>query len=791
VALGIGANTALFSVLDAVVLKSLPVRNPERLVVVSLRNARGDRLMGFSYPLYSELRARNQSLTGMLATTWGGDRMPLRVPPSSETEVATVSMVSGDFFEVLGVQAQLGRALSGSDDQPPGAHPVAVLSERYWRTRFGGSPSVIGQSVFIQNVPMTIVGIAPYGFFGSIVGELPDIWVPATLQPQLWPGPNFLNSANTTWLLLMGRLRPGVSQAQAQDNLERTFQQIQRDWQPTEKRKGLPEKPVMVLMPGSQGFSELRERFAKPLQILMGAVGLVLLIACVNVANLLLARAAVRQRELAIRLAVGASRHHLVGQFLTESLLLSLLGGAAGLLLAFWGTQTMIPLLADRGGALPLTISVDLRLLAFTAMVSVAAGLVFGIFPALRSATSGELSLAVRGTGRAPRLLFGKALVVFQIALSLMLVAGAALFVRTLQNLHSFDTGFDRKHVLMLRIDQQAAGYKGSQLAVLNRRLREEVEAVPGVRSVSQSAIPLMGGRSLTCCITVPGYIPAPGEHMDIRTNEISLRYFDTVGMTLLEGRGFTDQDRSAKPQQVVVNEAFVRRYFKGSKAVGRFFGFDGKGNLMQIVGVVHDARYDALREPSPPVAFFLVSGDDRVLRSLEIRVAGDPRLAASAVRRAVAAVDPRLPVREVITIGQLIDSSLAQERLMARLSGFFGLLALGLACLGIYGLMAFLVARRTNEIGIRMALGADRKRVMGLVLQDIAVLVVPGAFAGVLAALATTRVAASMLFGVTATDPLTLAIATGLLMTAALAAGYLPARRAAGVDPLNSLRHD
>jgi predicted permease len=293
------------------------------------------------------------------------------------------------------------------------------------------------------------------------------------------------------------------------------------------------------------------------------------------------------------------------------------------------------------------------------------------------------------------------------------------------------------------------------------------------------------------CCITVPGYIPAPGEHMDIRTNEISLRYFDTVGMTLLEGRGFTDQDRSANPQQVVVNEAFVRRYFKGSKAVGRSFGFDGKGNLMQIVGVVHDARYDALREPSPPVAFFLVSGDDRVLRSLEIRVAGDPRLAASAVRRAVAAVDTRLPVREMITIGQLIDSSLAQERLMARLSGFFGLLALGLACLGIYGLMAFLVARRTNEIGIRMALGADRKRVMGLVLRDIAVLVVPGALAGVLAALATTRVAASMLFGVTATDPLTLATATGLLMTAALAAGYLPARRAAKVDPVNSLRQE
>jgi predicted permease len=278
---------------------------------------------------------------------------------------------------------------------------------------------------------------------------------------------------------------------------------------------------------------------------------------------------------------------------------------------------------------------------------------------------------------------------------------------------------------------------------------------------------------------------------MDIRTNEVSFRYFDTVGMTLLEGRGFTDQDRSAKPQPVIVNEAFVRRYFKGSTAVGRSFGFDGKDKLMQVVGVGRDALYDGLREPSPPLAFFPVSGDDHVLRSLEIRVAGDPRPAASAVRRAVAAVDPRLPIREMTTVGQLIDSSLAQERLMARLSGFFGLLALGLACLGIYGLMAFLVARRTNEIGIRMAMGADRLRVMGLVLRDIVVLVLPGAFAGVLAALATTRVAASMLFGVTATDLLTLGIATALLMTAALAAGYLPARRAARVDPMNNLRHE
>jgi predicted permease len=343
----------------------------------------------------------------------------------------------------------------------------------------------------------------------------------------------------------------------------------------------------------------------------------------------------------------------------------------------------------------------------------------------------------------------------------------------------------------MLRIDPQAAGYKGSKLVELNRRLRAEVEAVPGVRSVSQSAIPLMGGRSRICCITVPGYTPAPGERMQIRTNDVSSSYFETVGMTLLEGRGIAEQDRTAKPRPVVVNQAFVRRYSHGAAAVGRSFSFDGKDDPMQIVGVVQDAHYDSLREPSQPLVFFAVSRDDLVLPSMEVRVASDPRPAASAVRRAVAAIDPRLPVREMITIRQLIDSSLAQERLMARLSGFFGLLALGLACLGIYGLMTFQVAKRTNEIGIRMALGANRQRVIWLVIRDIVVLVTPGAAVGVVGALFSGRVASSMLFGVTPTDLATLTVSTGLLITAAVAAGYLPARRASRIDPIDALRQE
>jgi predicted permease len=381
-------------------------------------------------------------------------------------------------------------------------------------------------------------------------------------------------------------------------------------------------------------------------------------------------------------------------------------------------------------------------------------------------------------------------LVVFQLALSLLLVVSAGLFVRTLQKLRSIDAGFDRQHVLLLGLDAVATGYKDPQLADVYRRLLVEVEAVPGVRSASLSGVGLMGGRSRTCCITVPGYIPASDERMEIRTNDVTPSYFDTVGMTLREGRNFTEQDRAGKRQLVIVNEAFARRYFNAGSAVGRSFSF-GQKSMMQIVGVVRDARYDGLREPAPPLVFFPLTDNLRRLSSLEVRTTSDPRAVTSLVHRAVARVEPRLSVRAATTIAQLVDSSLAREKLMALLSGFFGTLALGLACLGLYGLMAYLVARRTNEIGIRMAMGAGRRQVVGMVLREAALLVAPGAAIGLAAALASTRLVASLLFGTTPTDPVTYGLATAVLACAALVAGYLPARRAASIEPMAALRHE
>jgi predicted permease len=788
-ALGIGATTALFSVVDAVLLKPLPVQDPERLVVLSLRNALGERLTGFSYPLFSELQARNHTLIATFAATWGTDSMELRMASSGEPVATRVSMVSGNFFDALGVHAQIGRAISTADDQPPGAHAVAVLSDRFWKSRFGANASVLGATITINGRPFTIVGVAPPRFFGNVVGDMPDVWVPATMQPQLWPPRSFLETASTDWLLLMGRLRPGSRLSEAQADLDGVLRQIQRDWKGTVNGKGLPENATVVLTPGDKGFSELRERFARPLQILTGVVGLVLLVVCVNVANLQFARAASRQREIAVRVALGASGQRLARQFLTESLLLAVLGGLVGLLLAFWGTRALLPLLADRSGSPPMALHMDLRLLVFAALVSMATALLFGVVPATRAAKNSE-GVRVQGvaTGVAPPR-FGKILVACQVALSLVLVTGAGLFLRTLQNLRSVDAGVDREQLLLLRVDPVATGYDSSQLAGLNHRLESAVGVVPGVRSVSQSGVGLMQGRSRICCITVPGYTPAPGERMAIRTNDVSPSYFDTVGMTVLAGRGFDDRDGAAKLRPAIVNEAFIRHYFGGGTAVGRSFGFE-PNSPMEIIGVVRDARYDDLRQPSVPLAFFPRRDDSR-LQSIEVRAAGDPRLLASAVRRAVAAADPRLPVREMLTMRQLVESSLAQELLLARISGVLGLLALGLACLGVYGVMAFLVARRTPEIGIRMALGATSTTVVRMIFAESALLVLGGIAFGLPAALVATRLIASQLFGVGPADPVTMGSATLLMTTLAGTAGFLPALRATRVDPVIALRSE
>jgi putative ABC transport system permease protein len=784
-ALGIGANTALFSVVDALLLKSLAVQDPDSLVLLSLRTSRGETNPGFSYPLFAELRTRNQTLTGLIAAEFGGTRRPLRVPPSADVDTAVVSLVSHDFFDVLGISAQIGRVLT-AEDENGGTVPAAVLSHRYWKARFAANAAAIGQTVFVQNMAFTIVGVAPPGFFGNVVGESTDVWVPVKLQPQLASGHDFLDNASVDWLLLMGRLRPGVSQVQARTDLQSILEGVEREWKQTPKARGLPASATMQIVAGHRGYSELRARFDRPLRILMGAVGLVLLVACLNVASLLVARNSARERELAIRVAVGARNRDLARQFLAESLVLSALGGAMGLLVGFWGTDSLLPLLGDHHGA-PIDVHADARLFIFTAVVTVVTGLCFGMMPLGRYLRR-QVSL-VEGRAAKPRLAFGRGLVVSQIALSIVLVVGAGLFVRTLQKLREFDAGFDRQHIVMVRIDPQAAGYQPSERVVLNRRLEAAIRAIPSVRSMSQSAIGMMSGRSRICCITVPGYMPAPGERMVIRTNDVTPTYFSTVGMTLIEGRTFTEQERTVEPRRVIVNEAFARKYFRGASALGKAFAF-GNGKPMPIVGVVVDAHYDGFREPLVPLVFFPARPEDP-LPSIEVRAWADSRAIASAIRRTVSSLDERLPVRDTFTVEQLVDSALAQERLMARLSGGFGGLALVLACVGIYGLLAQLVVRRTNEIGVRMALGADRRQVVALVGREVIRLVVPGVVIGLAAATSVTRITSSLLFGVTPIDPVALTIAPLSLLVIALAAAYVPAYRAASITPLVALRHE
>lgn len=786
--LGIGANTALFSVFDALLMKSLPVLEPDRLVVLSMRNARGEENLELSYPVLLELRSRNQTLADLASGTSASSRVQVRLPPSIDVETVSLAFVSGNFFETLGIEPARGRLFMAATESTRTAEPTAVLHYGYWQRRFAGSETVIGQTVLIQNVAFTIVGVAPPGFFGHVVGESPDVWIPAITQPRLSSATDYVQSTNVDWLRAIGRLRPGVTHQAAAADLQAVYRQIEQDWKSTPKANGLVDGGTLLVNEGRRGFSDLRARFDRPLKTLMGVVALVLLVGCINVASLLTARVSSREREIAIRVAIGAGRRQLVSLFLAESLVLSALGGVCGLLLGFWGTDALLPLLGDRSGLPPLTVAVDARLLSFTAFISLVTGLLFGVLPVFRYVRGRPLPLRQSASTR-PRLALGRTLVVAQLALSIVLVVGAALFVRTLQNLRVLDAGFDRAGVLMLRIDPHAAGYDAPRRASLNQRLRTTIAALPGVQSTSQSGIGLMSGRSRTCCITVPGYTPAPGERMAIRTNDVTAGYFTTLGMRLLDGRDFADADSAATSRPVVVNNAFARKYFDGRRVVGRSFAF-GNGPAMPIVGLVADARYDGLRETSVPLVFF-PAAPDAPLQSLEVRTAGDSRALMASVRRVVGEIDPALPLREMFTIEQLVDGSLARERLMARISGFFGVLALILASVGIYGLLAQLVTRRTNEIGIRMALGATRTQVMGLVLGETMLLVVPGVVAGLAAAALGTRVAAALLFGLDPHDPAAFVAAAACLTMVAAIAAWLPARRAASITPIAALRHE
>jgi predicted permease len=816
-ALGIGANTSIFTLINDLLLKNLPVRDPQQLVSFGTAEG-GGTLDGlgvgpldlFSYEFYQQMREQKAVFLDVCAFGSQREALQVRVGGSASgiADQAVGRLVSGNYFTVLGVDAALGRMIEPSDDDATRRHAVAVISDRYWQQKFSGNPDVLGESIVVNNTPFTIIGVAPPKFYGETIGpQPPDIWMPLTMQPQVTLTPSLLGPHGMYWLHLIGRQRSEVSAKQAQEWVNLRFRQHLIDRQGsqiTQDDRDLIRQMYVQLVPGGRGVSSLRSEYSQPLKILMGVVVLVLLIASANLANLLLARTAAREREISTRLALGAGRFRIVRQVLTETLLLSGLGGAVGLLFAYAGTGALINFVTAAAGSryIPIEARADAPVLAFTTVVSLATGILFGLVPALRVSRVGLAPSMKAGVGRvtgdpvrAGRLPLPKILVAAQTALSLLLLVGAGLFVRTLRNLENQDFGFNRRNVLMVTLGLKTAGYKPDQLGPLYERLLDTMSALPGVHSATLAMLPPMSGMTWGGPVTIPGHVAQPNEDMDTAINSVAPHYFETVGIPLLRGRVIGLEDTAASPKVAVVNQTFARYFFPHGDAVGRSFGVPGEERIQrEIVGIVHDSKYHDPREAPGRMIYLPISqlsGDDLYAGCLQLRTTGDPARVSEEVRRALVQINSNLPILRVITLTQQVDNYLNHEELISQLSGFFALLALLLACVGLYGVMNYNVVRRTNEIGIRMALGAQFGGVLWLVLKESVLLLGIGVAAGIPIALAATRLVRTQLFGLSQADPLSLVAATLCLALASLLAGYLPARRATKVDPMVALRYE
>jgi predicted permease len=803
-ALGIGANTAIFTFMDAVMLRSLPVKNPAQLVLLGKGEVSGitDAFAStdlYSYPFYRQLQQRNHVFSDVAALFSMTNDVHGFVAERAEQEPMKIQLVSGTYFQLLGVHALMGRTLTDEDDNSEGNHPVAVVSYAWWTRSLARNSGVLNQNLRIGSTVFSIVGVAPPEFFGTKVGESPDIWIPLSMVQAVPPHRSGYKDISTNSLLIMGRLKPGISLEEASADANLIFQQIFQqllgsfpDKTQAQKNRTELAKTRVPLKSMATGISDIRKDFSLPLKILMTVVALVLLIACANIANLLLARSTKRARELAMRQALGAGRGRLVRQLLTESFALALAGGALGVAFAAVANRLLLRMVSGTD-TLPLDVSLNMNLLFFTLGITLFTAALFGTIPALR-ATRLQLTDSLKdgrgALGNATKSLLARVLVISQVAFSLVLLVASGLFLRTLVNLNNVETGFNKENVLVLQPDESSAGYKADdpRLGVVRQEIQQRLSALPGVQAVSYSEFTFnQGGWSGN--IFVQGY--DHNKDVVVWHNVVGNDYFRTMQIQLLAGRSFGPQDTATSPKVAIISEYTARTLFPGGSPIGRHYGTEDKqhANDIEVIGVAKDVKVENLAEPAMALDYFPYTQMPGYFADLDVRYSGDMGSISAAVQRTIHSVDRNLPIDRVTTLDEQVYLSTKSSFLIAQLSIFFGLLAAFLSSIGIYGLMSYVVSRRTNEIGIRMALGADRSQIRRQVLLEIALLVVVGIAIGVPVTLAGSRLVTSMLFGLDERDPWNLLTAVCLLMFLAVLAGYLPARRASRIDPMVALR--
>ena len=818
-ALGIGANTAIFTLLDQVLLRLLPVKNPQQLVLLTMRGRHYGNNWGgnaISYPMYRDFQDHNEVFSGMFCRF----PQPVSMTYGGQAERTYGELVSGTYFSVLGVGTVLGRAIGPEDDRVPDGHPVVMLSYDYWKQRFGGDPQIVGKTLLVNNYQMAVIGVAQPGFDGVELGYSAKIFIPVMMEKEIIIGPmKFLTDRRSRWVNAFGRLKPGVTEEKAKASLQPFMhsmleQEVKeaafRNASAYDREEYL--KCWIDVLPGSQGRASLRQGLRTPLWVLMATTGMVLLIACANIANLLLARATGRQKEIAVRLAMGATRGRIVMQLLIETLSLSALGGALGLALAFWADKALMAIyLPSDSGNLKISTAPDFRILLFTLAVTVVTGLVFGLAPALQSTrpdvgrTLKDQAGAVVGGGHGR---LRNALVVTQVALSLLLLIGAGLFLRSLKNLSNLGPGFSAERLVGFNIDPSLNGYTPQRINSFYQELTDNLGAIPGVKSVAVASMRIMEDNEWDSGLTAEGYSPTkPDDHPQAYMNQIGPGYFATLGVPIVAGRDFrlTDNrmikradatdDFDTTPTTVMINEKFAQKFFAGRNPLGMHLGFGtdpGTHMDMEIIGVVKDIKYTNLRDEIPIQAYVPYMNSPYLGgMTIYVRTVGEPQQLMTSIRAKVREMDTNLPIYAIRTMETQISNSLSTERMIASLSTVFGFVATVLAIIGLYGVMSYSVAQRTREIGIRMALGAEQRKVIGMVMREVLLLIAIGVGIGVPAALLLTRIVKSQLYGLEAHDPWTVGLATGLLAMVACAAGYIPALRASRVDPMKALRYE